>query len=72
MLTRLERTRTPNIPLDLQLHVFDYIILPIALYACEVWGLENTQHIENLHNEFLIRITNLNKKVYLFTCYMPN
>ena len=25
-----------NIPIDLQLHLFDHVILPIALYGCEV------------------------------------
>ena len=64
-----KRTRNLNLPFDLQLHLFDHTILPIVLYSCEVWGFENTQLIENLHNEFLRRITNLKKSTPI---YMPN
>ena len=49
-------TRDRNLPLDLQLHLFAHTILTITLYSSEVWGFENTQLIENLHNEFLRRI----------------
>ena len=45
-----KRARNLNLPLDLQMHLFDHTILPIALYSCEVWGFENIQLIENLHN----------------------
>ena len=74
MLTRLERlcifyTKEHEIlklPLDLQLHLFDHIILPIALYSCEVSGFENIQLIENLHNEFIRRLTNLRKSTPIY------
>ncbi|MCG8113215.1 MAG: reverse transcriptase domain-containing protein [Candidatus Thiodiazotropha taylori] len=56
-----KRIRNLNIPLDLQLHLFDHTILPIALYGCEIWAFENTQIIENLHNEFLRHIVCLRK-----------
>ena len=39
----------------------DHVISPIALYGCEIWGFENSQIIENLHNDFLRQITNLRK-----------
>ena len=42
-----------DIPIDLQLYLFDHVILPIALYGCEIWGFENSQIIEKLHNDFL-------------------
>ena len=45
--------RNLNLPVDLQLLLFDQTILPISLYACEVWGFENIQLIEKLQNEFL-------------------
>ena len=56
-----KRIRNLNIPVDLQLHLFDHVILPIAYYDCEIWGFENSKIIENLHNEFLRYIVNLRK-----------
>ena len=43
-----------------------HAILPIALYGCEIWGFENSQIIENLHNDFLRQIINLRKNVPLY------
>ena len=57
-----KRIRNLDIPIDLQLHLFDHVSLPIALYGCEIWGFENSQIIENLHNDFLRQIINLRKK----------
>ena len=56
-----KRVRNLNLPLDLQLHLLDHTILPIALFGCELWGLENIQLIE-FFKKILRRITNLNKK----------
>ena len=53
-----KRIRNLNLPVDLQLLLFDQTILPIVLYTCEVWGFENIQLIEKLQNEFLRHITN--------------
>ena len=44
-----KRIRNLNIPIYSQLYLFDHVILPIALYGCEVWGFENSQIIENIH-----------------------
>ena len=63
----LKRIRTFNLPLDLQLKVFDHTVVPILLYGSEVWGFENTDIIEKLHNEFLRKITHL-RKARLFIC----
>ena len=43
-----KRIRNLNLPVDLQLLLFGQMILPIALYACEVWGFESIQLIEKL------------------------
>ena len=64
-----KRIRNLNLPLDLQLHLFDHTILPIALFGCELWGFENSKLIENLQNEFLRRITNLNKSTPIYMLY---
>ena len=61
-----KRIRNINIPIDLQLKLFDQTIVPILLYGCEVWGFQNTQLIENVHNEFLRHILNLRKSTPIY------
>ena len=64
-----KRIHNLNLPLDLQLHLFDHTILPIALFGCELWGVENIKLIENLQNEFLRRITNSKKSTPIYMLY---
>ena len=61
-----KRIRNLTLPTNLRLQSFDHTILPAALYSCQVWGFENTQLIENLHNEFLRWITNLKKSTHIY------
>ena len=63
--------RNLNLPIDLQLKLFDNTIVPILLYGYEIWGYQNTNIIENVHNEFLRNILKV-KKVQQFICYMLN
>ena len=56
-----KQIRNINIPIDLQLYLFGHAILPIALFGCGIWGFENSQIIENIHNDFLRQIINLRK-----------
>jgi hypothetical protein len=35
--------------IDLQLILFDTLILPILTYGCEIWGYENTKQLEKPH-----------------------
>ena len=35
-----KRFQNLNIPIDLQFHIFDHVILPVAVYGCEIWGFE--------------------------------
>ena len=45
------------------------MILPIALYGCEIWSFENSQIVENVHNDFLRHIVGLKKYYDLYvTC----
>ena len=61
-----KRIRNLNFPVGLQLHLFDHVILPIAVYGCEIWGFENSHIIENLHNGFLRHIVNLRKSIPIY------
>ena len=35
------RIKNLNLPVDLQLKLFDQTILPIMTYSCEIFGFEN-------------------------------
>ena len=57
----LQKTRTSNLPLDLQLDLFDKTIKSILLYGAEVWGFWNCDVIERIQLKFLKYIFKLNK-----------
>ena len=61
-----KKTRSLHLPIDIQLYLFDHTISPILLYGCEIWGFQNTQLIENVHNQFLRKITNLRKSTPIY------
>ena len=45
------------------------MILPIALYGCEIWGFENSQIVENLHNDFLRHIVGSKKSTPIYVLH---
>ena len=61
MILLFTRINNLDLPIDLQLKLFDNTILPILTYACEIWGYENLDMIEKIHYDFLRKIT-LSKK----------
>ena len=54
MFSILKRSRVLNLPIDIQLILFDSMVTPILLYGCEAWGNENIDVIEKLHNYTLL------------------
>ena len=46
MFALLRRSRQLDLPIDLQLELFDFLLIPILLYGCEIWGFENITMIE--------------------------
>ena len=58
--------RQLDLPLDIQLELFDTLIMPILTYGCEVWGCENLNIIEKLHLKYLKHI--LGVKMSTPTC----
>ena len=48
----LRKARKLNLPIDMQLELFDTMVVPILLYGAEVWVFENCNIIENLHMQF--------------------
>ena len=63
------RANNLDLPIDLQIKLFDNTVLPILLYACEVWGFENTEIIERVHTEFLRKITKARKSTPKYMLY---
>lgn len=58
-----------NLPLDLQLKLFDSTILPIITYGCDIWGYENLELFERIHNQFLRTITKCRKSTPMYMLY---
>ena len=69
MILLFTRINNLDIPLDLQLKLFDHTVLPILTYSCEVWGYENLDIIEKVHNDFLRKITLARKSTPLYMLY---
>ena len=59
MFALLRRSRQLDLPIDLQLELFDSLIMPMLLYGCENWGFENITMIEKIHLKYLKYILGL-------------
>ena len=55
------KIRHLNLPIDLQIELFNKMIKPILLYGCEIWGHGNLESIERVQLKFLKQILNLKK-----------
>ena len=66
-----KRIQNLNLPLDLQLKLFDSActILPIIIYGCEILGYENLETFERIHTKFLRSITKCRKSTPLYMLY---
>ncbi len=42
------RNRETGLPVDIQLKLFDTMVMPILLYGSEVWGYENLDLLEQI------------------------
>ena len=61
MYSVLRKSRKKGLPIDLQLQLFDNVVLPILLYGAEVWGHENNEMIEKLHLKYCRILLNVNR-----------
>ena len=53
MFSLLKKSRKLDLPLDLQLDLYQKCIKPILLYGCEMWGFENTEMLEKIQLKYL-------------------
>ena len=61
MYSLVRKIRTLNLPLELQINLFDKMIKPILLYGCEIWGFGKLDIIERVQLKYLKYILNLKK-----------
>ena len=52
MYSVLRKSRSLHLPIDLQIKLFDSLVLPILLYGSEIWGYENHENFEKLQRKF--------------------
>ena len=52
MFSVMSKIRRHNLPIDMQLDLFDKIVMPVMLYGCETWGYSNLKLLETLHLRF--------------------
>lgn len=51
------RVNNADIPIDLVIKLFDHTVLPVLTYGSEIYGFENLDMLEKVHNDFLRKIT---------------
>ena len=59
MYSLLSKTRNLELPPDLQIELFEKLVRPILLYACEIWGFGNVEVVERVQLNFLKRVLNI-------------
>jgi hypothetical protein len=59
MFSVIKKSRAKQLPVDVQLHLFDTMVMPIVIYGCEIWGHENIELIEKLQLKFFRYILHL-------------
>lgn len=65
----LRKIRTLDLPIDLQVELFNKMIKPILLYGCELWGFGNLDVIDRVQLKFFKQILNLKKSTPSYMVY---
>ena len=55
----LKKAQNMQLPVDLQVELFNKLVKPILLYGCEIWGFGNIDVIERVQLMFIKRMLNL-------------
>ena len=61
MFSMLTKARRLQLPVDIQIELFEKTVLPVLLYGCEVWGCANIDAIEVFYRKFLKIILKVGK-----------
>ena len=57
----IKKIRKLDLPIDIQVDLFNKTIKPILLYGCEIWGIGNIDMIERIQLKFYKHVLNLKK-----------
>ena len=57
----ISRAGEKNMPIDIQLKLFDTLVIPIMTYGAEVWGFEHLKMLDQLELQFLKLMMNVRK-----------
>ena len=57
----IKKSKRLQLPIDIQIELFDKTILPILLYGSEVWGFDNIDILEMFYRKFLRNLLQVNK-----------
>ncbi len=63
------RINNLDLPIDLQLKLFDHTVLPILTYGSEIWGFENLDIIEEFTPNFSEELQKSRKSTPLYMLY---
>ena len=55
----MKKIRNLDLPIDIQIDLFNKTIKPIILYECELWGTGNVDALEMIQLKFYKRVLNL-------------
>ena len=69
MFNLIKRTRTLELPIDLQIELFDKMVKPVLLYGCEIWGFGNVEIIDRVFLKFLKMILGIKQSTPNFMVY---
>jgi hypothetical protein len=64
-----KQIRNINIPIDLQLKLFDALVYPILTYSADIWGFENKNIIEQINLPFCKKILGVRTSTPNFMVY---
>ncbi|MCG8093283.1 MAG: reverse transcriptase family protein, partial [Candidatus Thiodiazotropha endolucinida] len=65
----LRKIRVLNLPIEMQIDLFNKLIKPILLYGCEIWAFGNLDIIERVQLKFIKRILHLKKSTPSYMVY---
>ena len=69
MFALLRKIRVLNLPIEMQIDLFNKLIKPILLYGCEIWAIGNLDIIERVQLKFLKMILNMKKSTPSYMVY---
>lgn len=69
MFALMRKIRVLNLPIEMQITLFNKLIKPILLYGCQIWAFGDLDIIERVQLKFLKRILNLKKSTPSYMVY---